>query len=498
MKAFLMFKDRDFDAEQSPPANAQDLIQDLELNTLFNAMARGDKFLNAIAKESILNSLKDVETIRYRQEILKDCLKYPDIVRSIYELPIEALKRKQRSWLGIFTHSPGGVLSSAVEMMSMLVELLRILRNISDENSEKFQSDGFARFFQMIKEELDDQYLSLIDNHLHQLKFRNGVLISAAIGKGNQGENYTLRLPDAKESWIKEVISKKTPSYSFFIAERDDAGARTLGEIKGMGINSAANALAQATEHVEYFFGMLRRELAFYIGCINLKEQVDELNHKFAFPTPLNSSERQHKFSGLYDICLALTIKKEISGNSLNADNKNIMIITGANQGGKSTFLRSIGLSQLMMQAGMFVTAEEFCANISNGVFTHYRRKEDASMKSGKLDEELTRMSALIDLIGPDTLVMFNESFASTNEREGSEIARQIATALLDRDVKIFFVTHMYEFASKMFQKVNEGALFLRAERKSGGRRTFKLVEGGPLRSSFGQDVYKSIFGFSK
>ena len=123
------------------------------------------------------------------------------------------------------------------------------------------------------------------------------------------------------------------------------------------------------------------------------------------------------------------------------------MIITGANQGGKSTFLRSMGLAQLMMQCGMFAPAESFCANVCDGLFTHYRREEDVTMRSGKLDEELSRMNGIVDNVRANSLLLFNESFAATNEREGSEIARQIICALLEKGVKVFFVTHLYEFA---------------------------------------------------
>ncbi len=65
-----------------------------------------------------------------------------------------------------------------------------------------------------------------------------------------------------------------------------------------------------------------------------------------------------------------------------------LLIITGANQGGKSTFLCAVGLAQVMMQCGMFVAAESFSANVCDGIYTHYKREEDASMRSGKLDEE--------------------------------------------------------------------------------------------------------------
>ena len=496
MKAYLMFRDRDFDPKAPLPVNAPDLVHDLELNTLLNAMAQGDSFLYEISKEAVLSSLNDVDSILYRQEILKDCLNNASVIRAIYQIPITSMDREHRRWLGIFTHSPSGVLSSAVSLMDMLIVLLRELKNVADEHSEKFESEGFKRFFAMIKHELDDEYFSEVEYHLKQLKFKDGVLISAELGKGNEGTNYALRLPnDKNKNWFKEVFSKKSPVYSFTISERDDAGSRALGDLKDIGENSAANSLAQATDHIDNFLKMLWNELAFYIGCINLKEQLEQIGNPIAFPVPVGMNERQHSFQGMYDVSLALTMKQTIVGNDINADARNLIIITGANQGGKSTFLRSIGLSQLMMQAGMFVPAREFSANLCQGIFTHYRRKEDASMKSGKLDEELSRMSVIVDQIKPDSLMLFNESFAATNEREGSEIARQITSALLERNIKVFFVTHMYELARIFYEKQMKDAIFLRAERKAGGRRTFKLSTGEPLPTSFGEDVFKTVFG---
>jgi DNA mismatch repair ATPase MutS len=185
---------------------------------------------------------------------------------------------------------------------------------------------------------------------------------------------------------------------------------------------------------------------------------------------------------------------RKIVSNDLRADNARTVVITGANQGGKSTFLRSVGVAQLMLQAGMFVPAESFCANVCKNLFTHFKREEDITMESGKLDEELSRMNDIANHLTPNSMVLFNESFAATNEREGSEIARQIVNALIENDIKIFFVTHLYEFAHGLY---NEGAIssvFLRAERRSDTVRSFKLRVGEPLPTSFGIDLYNTIF----
>jgi DNA mismatch repair ATPase MutS len=269
---------------------------------------------------------------------------------------------------------------------------------------------------------------------------------------------------------------------------------KALSELKDRGINLAANALAQSADHINGFFKMLKTELAFYVGCINLYEELVKIGEHICFPVPLYADERKHSFVGLYDISLSLTMKKRVVSNDLNADRKDLFVITGANQGGKTTFLRSIGLAQLMMQSGMFVAAEKFSSNICIGLFTHFKREEDDEMNSGKLDEELSRMSDIVDNIKQNSMILFNESFAATNEREGSEISRQIISALLEVKVKIFFVTHLYELSRSLYDKKMDDAIFLRAERKPNGERSFKLVEGEPLKTSYGEDLYKKIF----
>jgi DNA mismatch repair ATPase MutS len=143
----------------------------------------------------------------------------------------------------------------------------------------------------------------------------------------------------------------------------------------------------------------------------------------------------------------------------------------------------------------MFVAASTYRADVRAQIFTHFKREEEAEMNSGKFDEELSRMSRIVDQLQEHCLVLFNESFAATNEREGSEIARQIVTALIEGGTKVFFVSHQFAFASGFHDKKLSAHLFLRAERQSGGSRTFKVIEGAPLQTSHGEDLYRRIFG---
>lgn len=501
MKVFLMYKDRDFNLNTSPCELSENTAYDLELDTIFKAMSKEDEFFYKVSKKAVLESLVDIETILYRQGVLKDCIKNEDIVKKLYEIAVKSIEFEKKAYFLFFNRYPESVLHSSVRLMEMFTETLNDLKNLAVENKDKFSSEGFRRFFEMVEAELSDEYFALIKKHLKNLEFRGGILISAELGRGNKGKNYILREPkEENRSFVERIFSKRKDSYLITIHERDEAGAKALGELRNRGINSVANAVFKSAKHILNFFEILKTELAFYLASVNLYKELKSLNKQVCFPTPFNKEKRKLVFEDLYDVCLALTLNGKVTDNSLDTKDKSIslFIITGANHGGKSTFLRSIGLAKLMMQCGMFVAANSFSSNINSNIFTHYKRKEDNKMESGKFDEEMKRMSLIVDRLKKDSLVLFNESFASTNEIEGSEISKQIVSALMEYKTEMFFVTHMYKFAGDFYEKGLNNVMFLRAQRKDDGSRTYKIEEGKPLKTSHGKDIYLKVFREAK
>ncbi len=478
------------------PVHEQALIQDLALDVVLTAMAGGDDFVFEVAQRALLTGVANgPETILYRQQILADCLSHLDVIRELYAIAVEAISGKRKYYIADYHRYPSSILYSAVEAMEWYAGMLRKVRALADANADRFASKRLTSLLAMLQDEFSDEYFDRIESHLRILRFRDGTLLSASLGAGNQGIAYTLHRPRKDDrSWFERLVAKAPAGYTFYIHERDEAGARAVGELRDRGINAVANALAQSTDHVVSFFTILRAELAFYVGCLNLADRLRPLGVPTSLPEPAAAATRRQRFTGLCDVALALQTNASVVGNAVDADGRNLVIITGANQGGKSTFLRSIGLAQLMMQSGMFVGAERFTAEVNTAVFTHYKREEDTAMKHGKLDEELARMSKIVGAIRPNALLLFNESFASTNEREGSEIARQLVTAMLDKHIKVFFVTHLYEFAGGMFGAGLPDALFLRAERESDGTRSFRLVVAAPQETSYGADLFDEVF----
>ncbi len=495
MKVHLAYRDRDFDLESQPPSNAQALIEDLGLDLIVKSMAAGDRDLDAVARIGLFGSLSDPDAIRYRQAVLADCLEHPDLARHLHAIAVEALTQERGYWI-YSERSPESLLRRSIGLMSKYLVELRRLRDAAQESLAVVGSEGFQRLFRELIDELDDGYLGSVERVLRRLQFRGGIVLSAEMGATNLDTTYVLRRRTRPSGWRERLGLTEADSYTWQLPPRDEAGGEALEALRGRGIAQAAAALGESADHITRYFTLLRAELGFYLGCLNLHHDLAAKGEPTCFPDPVALGAGPALTArGLYDAALSLAIGHErVVGNDVGGDGRPLVVVTGANRGGKSTFLRSLGLGQLLMQGGMFVPAESFRADVRAGVFTHFKQEEDASLRSGKLDEELRRMSGIIDEIAPGALVLLNESFASTNEREGSEIAQQLVRALLEAGMKVGYVTHMFELADRLRAEHDGAGLFLRAERLPDGRRTFHVVPGDPLPTSHGQDIYRRIF----
>jgi DNA mismatch repair ATPase MutS len=498
MRARLLFPDRDFVPQSRVASHQHALERDLGLDTILTVMAAGDAFVHDACRKIIAEGAhNDVAVVRYRQAVLEDCMAQSVIIRELYDLAVEGTDAPRRlPFYGLLGKTPSSMLSSAVSLLEVLLDTLRRLRAFADLHAAGFRSAGLVAVFDSVRQELDDAYLAEVARHLTRLRFRRGVLLSAELGQHNEGRAYTLRVPESPApNWWQRALGLGAPGFTIRIPDRDEAGARALGDIESRGLVRVAAAASQSAAHVMSFFQQLRTELALYVGALNLRDRLAAIGAEVSLPAPAAAGSHALHFRGLHDPALSLALGRQAIANDLDVTGVRVIVVTGANQGGKSTYLRSLGLAQVMMQAGLFVAARSFSAELCTGVFTHFPREEDAALQHGKLDEELARLSGIVDALRPGSMLLMNESFASTNQREGSELARQAVRALAERLVAVRFVTHLHEFARQLFEQRRDDVLFLRAERLADGSRSFRIVPGEPLETSFGTDLYAEVFG---
>ncbi len=498
MKARLLFADGDFDPERADRPGDEDLVRDLDLATLVAAAGDGDAVVRASVRTALLAPLTDPARIGYRQDAFADCRNHPAVVHDLYELATQVASEERKTFRAtFFSHSSGALLHRSVTVVRMFAVALHRLRAIADEHAAGFASAAFVRFFAEVRTDLDEEFLAEVAEHLDTLRFRDGVVAGARLGRQSQGIDYVLRKP-ATQHLAGRLLRRPAvegPAHSRRIDREDRAGREDLAGLQDRILDLAADSLARVAQHVLDFFVALRAEIAFYLGCLRLHERLtgDLGGTCRAEPRPLGTGVLSAR--GLYDPALALRLPTPVQPNDLAADGRPLIVVTGANQGGKSTFLRSVGAAQLMMQAGMPVAAAAFTASTVGAVFTHFARDEDAGRAGGLFDDQLRRMSEIAHRMRPPALLLANESFAGTNEREASDIAADVLLAMTGSGVTVVLVTHLYDLADRFRRDHADATLFLRAVRLEDGRRTFRLVIAPAQATGFAADLFRRTFG---
>ncbi len=488
--------DLDLDGGGELSRHQRDLVDDLGLDLLFDAMADGDDRVRRVCTRLLLDGLGEVEVVLRRQEVVADALAHPAAVAAMYEAIVSGLEAARRSSAGLYRESPEPVVRRSVERLRVHLDVLRHLRGQARQLQGSVRSAPWQELVEQLLHRVDDDTDAAMEGLLEELTFPRGMLLSARIGRGAIGVDHVLRRPRS-QGWLARSVDRSGDSFE--LADRDDEAVIALGAWRERALAPVATELSAAADAVEAFLRQLRDELAFLLGAIRLERRLAGAGLDTCLPqvvvAPEASAPPRWRGSGLYDPALALRIGTAVVPGDLDADGAALVVVTGANQGGKSTLLRAIGTAQLLAQAGLFVPARELRLELRPWVYVHFGREEDRRLRRGRLEEELERMRRITERIRPGDLLLANESFASTNEAEGSALAHGVFTALADAGVRVVAVTHLYELAQGLEEAGRQDTLFLRAQRREDGTRPFVIAPGSPEPTSFGRDLYREIFG---
>ncbi len=489
MRPRLLDPAADLDLDRPEPPWAADLVADLGLDPVLDAMAAGDRLVRAVGRAVLLAPAPPVPVVRHRHDVLADCLRTPQVVRGLY-VDLGALLDAARRVHGSFLRSPAHRLRRSRQILELCLPVLRDVRDRTVAQRDVWRSGGLGALAATLAAELDEEFFDSVGEHLKLLADPTTVL-RAGFGPGLQGVGHALVLPaEDRRSWIARLAAPHPGELVYRVPDRDEAGARALAELRDRGLASVADAVGEAAEHVLDFCRALRNELAFYVGALALADRLGPAGVPLCVPDVADGdAAAAMRLDDLRDVALALVGVADVVGNDLEARDARLVLITGANRGGKSTFLRALGQAQLMGQAGTLVAARQAALPRARHVVSHFRRGEDEGLRSGKLTEELARMSALVDHLGRGDLVLANESFASTDEREGAEIARQVLEPLLDAGVRVALVTHLTDLALGWSEAPPAATVYLRADPPSTAQQPFRLRPGRPESTSHGVEL---------
>ena len=463
-----------------------EIISDLELKELFKKAANDDPFLERIFPKILLHHLKTKEEIEYRQAVYNDLKKYKEIAIELYLHARKVmLDLKSKFPFGIASDSTHSSIATSISILGYLSDQIDFVRSLAYQFKD-IKSEGLNTFRKSALEKFSKENVAILKDVVESLDQTKGLEASASLNESMAISSYKLCRStyydkDDKRRWKK--------AQRIFFQSMNNALIHEIEVKNDLILDSIVTNFSGAAQNIKEYFSDLATELGFYIAAMNLEKSLNIIGAETSMPI-LNDA---WEYENLYDAAITLKKGSVAVGNDHKANMK-IMVITGANQGGKTTYIRSLGQAYLLMQSGLFVNAKSLSLPIIKSLFTHFDKEEDKKLESGKFDDELRRFKIMLSEIEENSLILLNESFQSTSEHEGSKIGFEIISALVDSNVKVVLVTHMYDLSMLIKEKYNNDVYFLRAERIEDGKRSFKITEGEPLRTSYGLDLYKALF----
>jgi len=238
-------------------------------------------------------------------------------------------------------------------------------------------------------------------------------------------------------------------------------------------------------------------DLQFILAVTNIHKKLLSSGVPVSKPIYHEKSARIFRAEGLYNPVLAIRMSElgqsGIVGNNFEFDeNGQIFILTGPNNGGKSVFLSSIGLAQVLAGLGMLVPAKRIEISPVDRLFVHFPKYSN-SEKMGRLEDECVRIKEIFKNLNAESLCLFDETFSSTDSEEGCQIAFEILRAVESLGARALFGTHFHNIVRHIEDEKAEGRCvgfdYLSAGISHNEKRTYKITRTKPSGKSHASDI---------
>ncbi len=229
-------------------------------------------------------------------------------------------------------------------------------------------------------------------------------------------------------------------------------------------------------------------EIQFYLSFLEFIEPIGF--DKFSFAEI--SNDKNIYAYGFFDLLLASKLQKEckeIVDNDFYMDaNEKAIVITGPNQGGKTTFARAVGELFYFNSLGCPVPAKKAKLFLQNAIFTHFEREESVENLRSKLEDDIERIKSIIENAKQDSVVIVNEIFSSTTLEDALWLSKKIIDSLLKKDILLIWVTFIDEI-SKLDKKVV--SMVSLVDHSQNNKKTYKIVRQEADGKAYAKSIAK-------
>jgi DNA mismatch repair protein MutS len=208
---------------------------------------------------------------------------------------------------------------------------------------------------------------------------------------------------------------------------------------------------ARHSSHVDKTIRVFDREVQFYAAYADFIAPMKAAGLDFCYPA-VSTESKETSARDTFDLALAAKLMPRAAAVVRNdfrvAGPERIVVVTGPNHGGKTTFARAFGQLHYLASLGYPVPASQASLFLPDRVFTHFEREEDLATLHGKLEDELVRIREVLEQATGDSVVVMNESFASTTLHDALFVGEQVLNRMIALGLLGVYVTFVDELAS--------------------------------------------------
>lgn len=523
-------------------------INDLSVDFLCESLTQ-DPYESNCIKELLINITDDKEIISYRRDVFEDFLRFPELRDSLTALllklkDLREIERFQKDTEASYLWQLVNRLREMDSYIDCITSIKDILENIPITSQglkdlrarvQAIYSDsGFPELKKDIEETMSKartlRSITLgvnLDNMLRPQsvgvislndkpftdsglirRFMNFASNQSELNHGTDVSGFTSFHP-ANPSTVsfglgKSVIGAQNDTLRFENSgltgadPMSDALKKVVTDILKRTVNNIKSVLHKYTNVSGYSFVTLMPQIVFYIRFAELCDKIIAKGLPLAKAEITPKENRSCDIKGIYNVKLAI---KAINGGDSDIvlndfkfdESARIYILTGPNRGGKTTITQAVGLAYLLAQNGIYVPAESATISPCDNIYTHFPADENETVDLGRLGEESKRLSEIFSSATKHSLLLLNESLATTNVAEGLYIAKDVVKSMRYLGVCSVFNTHMHELARSL-EEVNsategDSKVESMVTGVENGQRSFKIFIAPPQGVSYAKDI---------
>ena len=464
------------DTREAPP-----FFADLNLDQIIDSATANKQEYDL--KAFFYAPLRDVEAILYRHEVMQDLedaalgasidsFAEQMIVVRRYLALVEKLdaKNHQEGWFLEAALVYCGAVSDLAQNLSRAGLKSRGLREFRDYLTSYVGTSGFHSLSaeaQGVKRGLSELEYSVI---IHPGRF--------SVRKCAEETDYSVEVEKTFERFQQGAVKDYRVRLSA-VSGMNHIGAQILAFVARLYPDEFAALDRFCGQHADFVDQTIRvfdREIQFYIAYLDFIADLKRKGLPFCYPQ-VSATSREVLSQEGFDLALAVSLlysERPVVSNDFYLEGpERIIVVSGPNQGGKTTFARMFGQLHYLASLGCPVPGKRAQLFLFDQIYSHFEREEDVRSLTGKLGDDLIRIHDILGRLTPNSMLILNEIFASTALQDAVFLSKEIMARVIDLDLLCVWVTFIDELSMLSEKTVSMVSTVVP---DNPAMRTFKIV----------------------